>query len=192
MEILYTDDIDIDDDNDGILDTDEVCGNPGGVPGEADAIIWEDESAAFQIYAIGGNTTGFGYRESGFEQEALARGFNLTYPTNNDFTIIDEAAAANGTATTTTGTFANGDLSYESNAAEFDGDGQTRQIQIRRTTANGIQSGNGGDAIHVKPPVRLVNSEWYKVVIDFNTPVTAFSFDLIDILDSNVITTAEE
>jgi len=176
----YFDDVDLDDDNDGILDTDENCIIPGaGIP-QADRITYND--TGFDIYAIGNNTNnGLGYQESGFEDAAFAKGLNLTVLNgNNDFGSLPAAPGTNGTAATTTGTFSNGTLSYTTTAA----DPTTRRNQFRQTTGGEFRSGTTGDAIYVKPSINLVAGEVYTVNIGFTTPVYAFSFDLVDILDT--------
>ena len=50
----YGDTIDVDDDNDGILDTDEICIIPGAANPQPDQIVYTD--TGFEVYAIGDNT----------------------------------------------------------------------------------------------------------------------------------------
>ena len=176
----FFDDVDVDDDNDGILDIDENCIIPGAANPELDQIVYTD--SGFEIYAIGDNTNnGLGYRESGFEKAAFSKGLSLTVLNGaNDFSSLPAAPGTNGSAATTTGTFTNGTLSFSTTAANP----TTRRNQFRQTTGASFRSGNSGDAIYVKPSINLVAGEVYTVNIGFTTPVYAFSFDLVDILDT--------
>ncbi|WP_159950943.1 MBG domain-containing protein [Polaribacter septentrionalilitoris] len=171
---------DLDDDNDGILDTDEICIIPGASNPQPDQTVYTD--SGFEIYAIGDNTNnGLGYQESGFEAAAYSKGLNLTILNgNNDFGSLPGAPGTDGSAATTTGTFTNGTLSFSTTAANP----TTRRNQFRQTTGSEFRSGTSGDAIYVKPSIDLVPGEVYTVNIGFTTPVYAFSFDLVDILDT--------
>ena len=176
----YADTVDIDDDNDGILDTDENCIIPGGVNPQGDQIAYTNNG--FEIFTIGNNTNnGLGYQESGFQQAAFNKGLTLTVLNgSNDFSSLPAAPGTDGSAGTTTGTFSNGTLAFTTTAANP----TTRRNQFRRTTGSEFRSGTSGDAIYVKPSINLVAGEVYTVDIDFTTAVHAFSFDLIDILDT--------
>ncbi|QNM86738.1 choice-of-anchor J domain-containing protein [Polaribacter pectinis] len=174
----YADDIDIDMDNDGILNIDESCVKPGAAAPESDQIKYSYEN--FDVYAIGGNTNnGLGYQESGFQEAAYSKGLDLTVLNgSNDFNLPN--TVTDGSAGTTTGTFSNGNLSYVTTAVNT----AVRRNQFRRTTGASFRSGNSGDAIYVKPSINLAVGEDYTINIDFTQAVHAFSFDLIDILDT--------
>ena len=171
---------DLDDDNDGILDTDEICVIPGAVNPEVDQIVFTD--SGFEIYAVGDNTNnGLGYQESGFEEAAFSKGLSLTVLNgSSDFSSLPAAPGTDGSAATTTGTFSNGTLSFTTTAANP----TTRRNQFRQTTGSSFRSGTSGDAIYVKPSINLVAGEVYTVNIGFTNPIYAFSFDLVDILDT--------
>ena len=174
----YPDDVDIDLDNDGILNDDESCIKQGAAEPEIDRIKYSDEG--YDIYVIGGNSdNGNGYKESGFEKGAYAKGLDLTVLNgNNDFNFSN--TGAQGYATTSVATFTNGSLSYNTNAVNP----TTRRNEFRSTTGAAFRSGTTGDALYIKPSIKLTTEEVYSIDIDFNTPVHAFSFDLVDILDT--------
>ncbi|WP_299050476.1 MBG domain-containing protein [uncultured Polaribacter sp.] len=168
----YLDGVDIDDDNDGILDTDEVCVISGAASSQSDRITFSDNN--FEVFTIGGNGNGLGYQESGFQAAAFNRGMNLTVTdTNNDFTFTPNNPAP-GTATSSTGTFSNGSLTYTSNATNI---ANRENLFTRGTIA-------GSEVVFIQPSTDLTPGEVYSVNINFNTPVHAFSFDIIDILDT--------
>jgi hypothetical protein len=176
----YPDTVDVDDDNDGILDTDENCIIPGAATPKADRINYTNNG--LEIFAIGNNiNNGLGYQESGFESAAYSKGQTLTVLNgNNDFSSLPGSPGTNGTAGTTTGTFSNGTLNFTTTAANS----TTRRNQFRSTTGTEFRSGTTGDAIYVKPSINLIAGEVYTVDIGFTTPVYAFSFDLLDLLDT--------
>lgn len=174
----YADDIDVDLDNDGILNVDESCIIAGAAEPESDRIKYSDEG--YDMYVIGGNTNnGNGYKESGFEKGAFAKGLNLTVLNNaNDFTFTTVGGENN--AASSEATFANGTLSYTTNANTS----TNRRNEFRGTTGASFRSGTTGDALYIKPSINLTVGEVYSIDIDFNTSVNAFSFDLVDILDT--------
>ena len=173
----YPDDVDVDIDNDGILNEDESCIIPGAAEPEIDRIKYSD--AGYDIYVIGGNTNnGNGYKESGFEKGAYAKGLNLTVLNGTDdfsFSVV----GGQDNAASSAGTFANGSLSYTTNANTAG-----RRNEFRETTGGEFRSGTSGDALYIKPSIKLTVGEVYSIDIDFNTAVHAFSFDLVDILDT--------
>ncbi|WP_299014043.1 proprotein convertase P-domain-containing protein [uncultured Polaribacter sp.] len=188
----FSDSVDIDDDNDGILDLVENCVIPGAAEPAADSIVFGTDN--FKIYAIGNNSnSGLGFQESGFEKAAFTKGLTLNRLNgNSDFSSLPGAPGTNGTAATTTGTWTNGTLDFETTAANP----TTRRNQFRSTTGNEFRSGTTGDAIYIKPSINLVQGEDYTVNIGFTDPVSAFNFDLLDIFDtfqdsSNLIVTYE-
>lgn len=173
----YADDIDVDLDNDGILNVDESCIIAGAAEPESDRIKYSDEG--YDMYVIGGNANnGNGYKESGFEKGAYAKGLNLTVLNNaNDF--VFSAVGGQDNAASSAATFANGSLSYTTNANTTG-----RRNEFRETTGASFRSGTSGDALYIKPSINLTVGEVYSIDIDFNTAVHAFSFDLVDILDT--------
>lgn len=176
----YADDVDIDDDNDGILDTDENCIIQGASTPQPDQIVFGNEG--FSIFAIGNNiNSGLGFQESGFEEAAFTKGLTLNRLNgSNDFSSLPGAPGSDGTAATTTGTWTNGTLAFSTTAANP----TTRRNQFRATTGGEFRSGTTGDAIYIKPSINLVQGEDYTVTIGFTNPVSAFNFDLVDILDT--------
>ncbi|APG64216.1 hypothetical protein LPB136_02020 [Tenacibaculum todarodis] len=194
---LIPDSSDIDDDNDGILDVDENCIIPGGTPPEPDAHTWLDPT--FDVFVVANNTNGLGYQESGFEQEAFLQGMPLTVLNNNgDYTPnsagtpeVDPAPSINETVS-----FANGIVSMTHNYYD------QHNSEIRTTTSGEFTSGSGpshgiyiapereasgaGDGAHPTAHTHGTGTnDSYSILVDFTTPVYAFSFDLIDIFDTN-------
>ena len=169
------DNIDEDDDNDGILDIGEQCVIPGAAIPEPDRITYIEGD--FDIFSIGGNTNGLGYQESGFQEAAFEKGMQLTVlNSNNDFTFPADTPV--GGATNTTGSFINGTISYSSNAANIASRGN-------RFFVDNLPGGSGAEAIQILPSMDLVAGETYSIDINLITPVFAFSFDIVDILDTS-------
>ncbi|RKR07063.1 VCBS repeat protein [Maribacter vaceletii] len=165
---------DVDDDNDGILDVDECPPLPGVVEPQADALDWIKGN--HRIFVIGNNTNANGYLESGFQKEAYHRQLGLTVLNgNNDFS---STASGDGSGVSSVVTFSNGTMSFSTSYIT------TNRNEFRRTTGGAFKSGNSGDAVFVEPEQGGVAGDFYTVDIDFTTPVTAFSFDMVDILDT--------
>ena len=194
---LIPDDTDIDDDGDGILDIDENCIISGGIDPEPDANTWLDPT--FNVFVIANNTNGQGYIESGFQQEAFLQGMPLTVLNNNgDYTPntvgtvgVNPAPSINSTVS-----FANGTLSMTHNYYD------QHNSEFRTTTATEFTSGSGAShGIYIAPereasaagdPTHPTahshgtsTNDSYSVFVNFTNPVYAFSFDLIDIFDTN-------
>ncbi|RAJ15170.1 LamG-like jellyroll fold domain-containing protein [Olleya aquimaris] len=170
--------LDVDDDNDGIRDAVECPPISGAAIAKSDKISWELNQ--FKVFTIGGNTNGLGYQESGFQKEVYDRGQPLTVLNGAlDYTFTQTTP---GTATTTVGTFANGTLDFEHNYLY-----RAYQIhQFRTTTAGAFTSGNGpSNGLYVYPEVGNQTGDYYTVNINFTQPVASFSFDFVDIYDTN-------
>ncbi|SEC01422.1 protein of unknown function [Tenacibaculum sp. MAR_2009_124] len=169
------DDCDLDDDNDGILDVDELCPAISGATAPSSGnITWA--LRGFDVYTIGGNTDGSGYKKSGFERGAYNQGKNLIVLNgNNDFTA---SHSGDGTAILSSVTFANGTMKYVSNHPV------NGRAEFRDTTADNFISGGSGDGAYIEPEMGPVVGDYYSIEIDFTTPVTAFSLDIIDAFDT--------
>ncbi len=167
---------DLDDDNDGILDTAEVCPPiPGAVAPQADALSWSLDG--YDMFVVGGNTNALGYQESGFEQHAYQTGKTLTIlNTTTDFTFTGNTG--NGSAVSSTGTFSNGTLTFTSNLAT------NNFSEFTTTSTPNFVSGEVAHGVFVRPELGVGVGDEYAVNINFTTPVTAFSFDWVDIYDT--------
>ncbi len=170
--------LDVDDDNDGIIDTIECPAISGAAVAKSDKITWE--LGQFKVFTIGANTNGLGYQESGFQKEVYDRGQPLTVlngALDYSFTQVTP-----GTATTTLGTFANGTLDFEHNYIYR----ATPIHQFRTTTSGGFTSGSGpSNGLYVYPEVGNQAGDYYTVNINFTESVASFSFDFVDIYDTN-------
>ena len=152
--------IDLDDDNDGILDADELNLDAPPAGAVVDALFFTDGNT--QVFTTGGNTNGLGFRESGFEDVVLAGGG--TFTTELDFT---------GT------TFSNGTV-------ETISDGTASTPVIASGTGGAFQSGGGGTSLAIEPGDPSDEPDGtleYQTTISFGTPVFAFGFDIIDLFD---------
>jgi len=171
--------LDIDDDNDGLIDTTECPPITGATTPHGDAISWSKNK--FDVFAIGNNTTGLGYKESGFEQEIFNRGQALTVLDGTNNYIFPPSSTIDGSGSESIGTFSNGTLDFEDNyiyrSYEID--------EFRATTAGTFISGNTGSAVYVYPEVGNQTGDYYTVNINFTEPVASFSFDFVDAYDTN-------
>ncbi len=165
---------DLDDDNDGILDTQECPPLAGVVEPQAEALDWIDGD--YRVFVVGNNTNANGYLESGFQKEAFNRQLSLTVLNgNNDFS---STASGDGSGVSSVVTFSNGTMTYSTSYIT------TNRNEFRRTTGGSFKSGNSGDAVYVEPEQGGTAGDFYTVTINFTNPVTAFSFDMVDILDT--------
>lgn len=142
---------------------------------QPDARHWSNDK--LNVYTIGGNTNGLGYQESGFEKAVLDKGMRLTLlngPEDFAFTGADGP----GTAAASVGVFKNGTLTYDSSFIT------TNRAEFRTTKADAFISGNDGTGVFIFPEQGPKAGDVYTVSITFNEPVTAFSFDLVDIFDT--------
>ena len=168
---------DVDDDNDGIFDLVECEPLPGVVEPQPDALAWGYGN--YRVFASGGNNNALGYQESGFQKEAYTRGLTLTTLNGtNDFSFSGATGA--GSATTSTGNFANGTMTFTTSYTT------NNNAEFRTTTANSFISGNSGHGVYVFPEQGGNAGDQYSVHINFTTSVTAFSFDFVDIVDTVV------
>lgn len=174
---LVPDGCDLDDDNDGIFDLVECPPLPGIIEPQSDALEWG--YGDFRVFTIGGNTNALGYQESGFLKEAYARGYNLTTLTGaSDFSFT--GATGPGSATSSIGSFANGTMTFSTSYIT------NNNAEFRTTTSNAFISGATGQGVYVFPEQGGIAGDFYSVHINFTTPVTAFSFDFVDIFDTVV------
>lgn len=171
--------LDVDDDNDGLLDITECPAITGATTPHGDAISWSKDK--FDVFAIGNNTTGLGYQESGFEQEIFNRGQTLTVLNGTNDYVFPASSTVDGSGSESIGTFSNGTLDFEDNyiyrSYEVD--------EFRATTAGSFISGNTGSAVYVYPEVGNQTGDYYTVNINFTEPVASFSFDFVDAYDTN-------
>lgn len=176
--------LDVDDDNDGILDTVECPTIAGAASPQIDKISWELNQ--FKVFTIGANTNGLGYQESGYQEEVFSRGQPLTVLSGaSDFSF--PTASDPGSENMTTGTFANGTLTFEDNY--YRRISQDKIAEFRVTTTTGFTSGSGpSHGIYVKPEVGNLTGDYYTVNINFTEPVASFSFDFVDAYDTTTNT----
>ncbi|WP_459741180.1 hypothetical protein [Polaribacter sp. OB-PA-B3] len=167
---------DLDDDNDGILDVDECQSISGAALPEADAISYSRD--IYDFYVAGNNTNALGYKESGFEKAAFDKGVSLTVLSGPDEFTVTGATGA-GSASNSTVSFANGTITYGVNYSS-----PTNNDEFRTTTASNFFSGNIGEGVYILPYQGGQAGDTYTTTINFTTPVTAFSFDLVDIFDT--------
>ena len=159
---------DEDNDGDGIPDVLD-CPAPNVVADPVpDAVTWTDGD--FQIYAVGGNTNGLGYQESGFEQAVMTQLNYNVLPVEGDF--ID----AGDFATFTAG--GGGSISVDTS-------GGVNPVGLSVVSTDSFISGSLGDGIRIEATENNTAGEFYEVNINFNDPVTAFSFDWNDIFDAD-------
>ncbi|MFC6268935.1 Ig-like domain-containing protein [Frigoriflavimonas asaccharolytica] len=169
---------DIDDDNDGILDTVECPSIAGVIAPQSDAITFQ--SNGYEVFVVGNNTNAQGYIESGFQRAALNKGLQLAVLDSNEFTATGNTGP--GSASASTVSFANGNMTYEASYAT-----PTNNDEFRTTTDNVFISGNAGTGAlgaFVFPYQSGVAGDSYTVTVNFTNPVKAFSFDLVDIFDT--------
>jgi hypothetical protein len=153
----------------------------GAATPQGDAISWD--YANLKIFAIGNNTNGVGYQESGFQEEVFSNGQTLTVLNgSNDYTFPGSSWTA-GSANTSVGTFANGTIDFESNY--YRRTSSSRIALLRTTTSGGFISGGSGHGVYIYPETGAQTNDYYTVNINFTTPVLSFSFDLVDIFDTN-------
>jgi len=153
----------------------------GATAPQGDAISWD--YANIKIFTIANNTNGLGYQESGFQEEVFANGQALTVLDGaNDYTFPSSSWTA-GSANTSIGTFANGTIDFESNY--YRRTSSPRIALLRTTTSGGFISGDAGQGVYIYPETGAQTDDYYTVNINFTTPVKSFSFDLIDIYDTN-------
>ncbi|OIQ21956.1 LamG-like jellyroll fold domain-containing protein [Lacinutrix sp. MedPE-SW] len=173
---------DVDDDNDGLRDTVECPAIAGAGNAQADKISWSKNG--FDVYTIGANTNGNGYIESGFQKAVYDKGQPLTVLNGAaDYSFPPSSFAGGGTATSSVGTFGNGTMDFEHNYLY-----RSYEIhQFRTTTSGGFTSGGGvNNGVYVYPEVGNQTGDYYTVNINFTEPVASFSFDFVDIYDTNV------
>lgn len=195
--------IDIDDDNDGILDTEENCVIPGGTSPAGDAENWIDEEYA--VFGIGENTNGLGYQESGFQQASYNRGIPLTVLDDTSTNFIRESPASSSSPLSLddkvyfginpTSAINDGEVTLTSNyyAPNYDagaGIGCStyptgKNSEIRTTTSTEFTSGNSSSAIYIIPERGAITGDSFSVNISFTTTVYAFSFDINDVFDTS-------
>ncbi len=153
---------DLDNDNDGILDVEE-CPNLAGITlPEPDAVHWT--TGAFDLYAIGNNTTGNGAKESGFERAILFEGHEISI-SDNDWGVSGNIASFNG------GSITLDDAAWEGG------------VVMSLSTSDFYQSGNNGNAVRMTPNAPVESGNSYKFDFTFDNPVEYFSFDWVDIFD---------
>ena len=153
---------------------------PGAAAPEADAVSWVKDGV--RIFAIGNNTNGLGYQESGFQDEVLGNGQTLTVLNGSSDYSFPSSSSTPGSANTSVGTFGNGTLDFYGNYYRRTASPEISQFRV--TTAGGFISGNTGHGVYIYPETGAQTGDYYTVNINFTNPVSAFSFDLIDIFDT--------
>ncbi|MBV7268839.1 LamG-like jellyroll fold domain-containing protein [Winogradskyella luteola] len=172
---------DVDNNNDGVIDTSVCTAISGGASPQGDAISWTKNG--LKIFSIANNTNGLGYQESGFQEEVYSKGEMLTVLNGSSDYSFPSSSWTAGSANTSVGTFANGTIDFESNY--YRRTSSSRIALLRTTTAGNFKSGNSGHAVYIYPETGAQTGDYYTVNINFTSPVRSFSFDLIDIFDTN-------
>lgn len=156
------DELDLDDDNDGISDLDELrFVQPTGGAVQSDALYYEQGTR--QIVSISDNDNAQSFSEAGWDELVTSRGGDIT--ANSDFSST---------------TFSNGAVSVVD-------DGVNVTSTIATTNDGTAVSGSGGSALRVNPGNATDepdNNLQAIVTIDLTQPVFAFGFDFIDIFDN--------
>ncbi|WP_340933312.1 MBG domain-containing protein [Polaribacter marinaquae] len=201
----YADTVDIDDDNDGILDTVENCVIPGAASPASDAEIWED--GGYSIFGIGNNNNGLGYQESGFQESAYQKGINLTVlnsSANNANYIIQRNTSIkpnslndevffginpttsnyDGTVTFTTNYYAPDYNPDTGEGCQSSPIGNNSELRIT-TSSEFASGGTNTPTIDVTPERGSNVGDSYSLHLNFENPVYAFSFDINDFFDTN-------
>jgi len=133
----------------------------------------------FRVFVSGNNTDGSGFQDNGFEEVVTSLGGSLTVLNGgNEFDVT--GASGDGSADVSTVTFQNGSVRFSSSFTTTD------LAEFRTTTASNFFTGDSGEGIFVNPEQGGTAGDFYDVIIDFDTPVNAFSLDLIDIFDTIV------
>ncbi len=156
---------DLDDDNDGILD-DLECPFvvPTGGAVQSDAIVYTTLGGK-QVFTIGGNTNGLGFSETGWDVAVTGTGASIQSELN-----------------LTSTTFSNGTVSGSNDAA----DPVANPYSVFPTNNGAWASGSDTRTLGVNPGtanLEIDQSLVFSTFINFNTPVYAFGFDLIDFND---------
>ncbi|WP_299112588.1 LamG-like jellyroll fold domain-containing protein [uncultured Winogradskyella sp.] len=172
---------DVDNNNDGVIDTSVCAAISGGASPQGDAISWTKNG--LKIFSIANNTNALGYQESGFQQEVYSKGETLTVLNGSSDYSFPSSSWTAGSANTSVGTFANGTIDFESNY--YRRTSSPRIALLRTTTSGNFKSGNSGHAVYIYPETGAQTNDYYTVNINFTTPVRSFSFDLVDIFDTN-------
>ena len=170
------DSIDMDDDNDGILDYIECNYTPTAPAAVTGATknSWTDTSG-YSIYNMGGQQDGSGPINSGFQEAVTKRGYPVTRLNGtNNFSVANNVATFDdGNAAFTNGTVS---LTYSGVATT-----------LEDTTDNASVSGSTGDGLRNNSTIDTYgNGYTFSFLVDFDTPVYAFSFDLVDIYDTDL------
>ncbi|MEC5127652.1 Ig-like domain-containing protein [Verrucomicrobiales bacterium BCK34] len=196
----YTNDIDFDDDNDGILDTEECLAAGDGIDHTghshslpiidslyngivdpiADAVLFDHDAYGIFVSGsgliAGGNTDGRGFIDSGWYK---ATGGHYEEDTNFSGT-----------------TFSNGTVSVSSFAPSLLGVPGTSSAATLGTTdtvtSSGdadadLVSGDSGTGLAIETASSLAAPAVTTVSIDFTDPVYSFGFDLNDLFDAGVL-----
>ncbi len=131
----------------------------------------------FRVFVSGNNTDGSGFQDNGFAETITALGGTLTVLDNgNEFDVT--GASGDGSADVSTVSFQNGSARFSSSFTTTD------RAEFRTTTASNFFTGDSGEGIFIDPEQGGTAGDFYDVIIDFDTPVNAFSLDLVDIFDT--------
>ncbi|WP_397364840.1 LamG-like jellyroll fold domain-containing protein [Olleya sp. R77988] len=175
--------LDVDDDNDGLLDTTECPAISGAATPASDKISWEIDQ--FKVFTIGNNTNGLGYQESGFQKEVYDRGQPLTVLNGASDYSFPSTSWDDGSANSSVGTFANGTMTFQDNDYVY----RSWDIdEFRSTTYGAAMSGDSGSGVYIYPESGSQTGDYYDVFINFTEPVASFSFDFVDAYDTNTDT----
>ncbi len=175
----FSDIYDLDDDNDGILDTNEQgCMDfPAAQSASGTAKTWTDDN--FSIFIDGGYDDASGFQKSGFEGKLISD--EIPYKRLNgedDFTVQLGATKKENI------------VKFEDGFVTYKGTGTfTEPNDLRDVVQNTFVSGNSNteDAVFLSVDVESVGeNDSYAAIIGFKEPVRAFSFDLNDCYDVGI------
>lgn len=164
---------DWDDDNDGILDVIE-CNTTLNAIFPSAANNWT--TGNYTIYSAGGNTDGTGYQKSGYQKAVMDSKNDLIVLNGlNDFAFAGNRA-----------TFANGTVDF---TKTFIGTPSSQFFEyFKKSSIDEFRSANTGDGINATIAGDAQVGSTYSLNINFEKPVYAFSFDLLDAFDSYINT----
>ena len=167
---------DIDDDNDGILDSVETgCPAPAaGIAPQADKINYS--TGGYNVYTIGNNTNGLGYQESGFQQAVSALGSTLSDPALNWPAFTSTSGGSGTMSIASSGTLT---ISQPSSAGAPALTTSDPQISGNGTSPNGIALRNAASSTAVAAGATITSTMTWPS----SSNVKMVGFDLVDIGD---------
>ncbi len=171
--------LDLDNDNDGILDTEEnkICATLTSSEGTADtntALVKNWSSSDFEYFVHGRAYDASGYIKSGFANKLFTDKIPYNhYNTADDFTVTNTSGDQKDRVIT----FENGTITYKGTGT------LENPVAFGEKSDDPIVSGTPKEAVYIEIKQAVNAGDKYAVNINFTKPVKAFSFDANDILD---------